>query len=138
MRINIKFCFTSLLVTVLFSCNDRQEGDLLIGSDRVAIDSVKIVQDSMDVQTIQSIKTFSNYSKNCEGFYGYDYIYKDEMMREVTAYNFKTDAACAELVTRVSVINFRPQQVGNYTFKFWKGKDSNGADVWIEKSIVVQ
>lgn len=134
----LKFCLSLLVAMMIFSCNDREEGDLIIGTDRIKIDSVKIAQDSMDVLTTQTIKTYSNYSGNCEGFYGYDYVHKNDLTREVTSYNFKTDAACTEIVTRASLINFRPQQAGDYIFKFWNGLNSSGEDIWIEKTITVQ
>ncbi len=42
--------------------------------------------------------------------------------------------------TRVGVngFNFRPEEVGVYTFKFWNGKDSSNQNIWIEKTIVVE
>ena len=134
----IKFSFVLLMTVSILSCNDRDEENLIQSVDRVKIDSVKIAQDSMDVFTTQTIKTFSNYNSKCEGFYGYDYIYSDELTRTVSSFKFKTSVACGDEVTHASQINFRPQQTGKYTFKFWNGTNSAGENIWIEKMIVVE
>lgn len=134
----IKFSLSLFMVVMLMNCNDRNEEDLIQSVDRVKIDSVKVAQDSMDVFTTQTIKTFSNYSTKCEGFYGYDYVHSDELTRTVSAFKFKTAVACGEEVVHASQINFRPQQTGNYTFKFWNGTNSAGENIWIEKTIKVK
>ena len=127
-----------LLVFSLASCNDRLEGDEILSTEPVKIDSVKIAQDTMDIYTTQTIKTYSQFSTQCEGFYGYDYQHVAPLERKVISYKFKTSASCGEMATRTSQINFRPQETGTYLFKFWTGKDAAGANIWIEKNIVVQ
>ena len=120
------------------SCkDDRFEGDEITSIDPVKIDSVNIPRDSMEVLSVMPIKTYSNYSSKCEGFYGYDYIHTNEFTRNVTSYKFKTNAQCGEQVTRSSQINFQPQKIGNYVFKFWNGKDASGENIWIEKNVKV-
>ncbi|MCW3162197.1 hypothetical protein [Chryseobacterium oryctis] len=131
--INIGF---SAIVLGLFltSCNDDEGYETIQSIAKVKIDSVKIINDTMDVFTVQSIKTYSNYSSQCQGFYGYDYIYGDNLTRTVTSYKYLTDGNCAQNNHVVaSQINFSPQQIGTYTFKFWNG-DNN----WITKTIVVE
>lgn len=127
-----------LMVFSLASCNDRLEGDEILSTEPVKIDSVKIAQDTMDIYTTQTIKTYSKYSTNCEGFYGYDYQHVAPFERKVISYKFKTSVSCGEVATRISQINFRPQETGTYFFRFWNGKDTAGANIWIEKNIVVQ
>lgn len=123
-----------MLGLILTSCNDDDDYQTIESVERVKIDSVKIVNDTMDVFTVQSIKTYSVYQSNCEGFYGYDYIHDDNVTRSVTAYKFKTDGACQPSTkTFANQINFSPQQTGTYTFKFW-----NGGNMWITKTIVVE
>lgn len=80
----------------LASCNDRFEGDEITSTELAKIDSVNIAQDTMDVYTIQTIKTYSDYAANCEGFYGYDYVHKPSLQRDVATYKFKTTAACGK------------------------------------------
>ena len=132
-----------LVLPVIFffsavSCNDRLEGDEVQSVETLKIDSVKIVNYTMDVYTTQTIKTYSNYTINCEGFYGYDYLHTNQFDRQVVSYKFKTDGNCGEMVTKASWINFQPQQVGTYYFKFFAGKNSAGENTYLEESIVVQ
>ena len=138
MKNSIKFSLVFVMAVTLLSCNDRNEENLIQSVNRVKVDSVKVAQDSMDVFTTQTIKTFSNYNSKCEGFYGYDYVYSDELKRTVSSFKFKTAVACGAEVAHASQINFCPQQTGNYTFKFWNGTNSAGEKIWIEKIIVVE
>ncbi len=138
MKSIIKLSLSLLMVITLMNCNDRNEEDLIQSVDPVKIDSVKIAQDTMAVFTIQTIKTFSNFSTKCEGFYGYDYIYTDQLTRSVSSYKFKTATDCGEEVARASQINFQPQIPGNYLFKFWNGENAAGENIWIEKIITVE
>ena len=47
---------------------------------------------------------------------------------------------CEPLIENVSKQNlkFRPEQVGEYTFKFWQGKDEQGTDIFLTYQIVVE
>ena len=135
-----KLILLAPLVAAFFltSCkDDRFEGDEITSIDPVKIDSVNIPKDSMAVLSVMPIKTYSNFTSKCEGFYGYDYVHTNEFSRNVTSYKFKTSAQCGDQVTRSSQINFQPQKVGNYSFKFWNGKNAAGENVWIQKSIKV-
>ena len=127
-----------VLILSSISCNDRLEGDEILNVDALKIDSVKIAQDTMDVLTTQTIKTYSNYTSKCEGFYGYDYLHTSEFERKVISYKFKSSGVCGDLVTKSAQINFNPQEVGTYYFKFYNGTDSGGQDLYIEKYIVVR
>lgn len=132
------FCLPIVLAFSSISCNDRFEGDEIVNTESLRIDSVKIAQDTMDVLTTQTIKTYSNYTSKCEGFYGYDYLHTSEFERKVISYKFKTSAVCGDLVTKSSQINFNPQKTGTYLFKFYNGKDSAGQNIYLEKNIVVR
>ena len=56
-----------VLILSSISCNDRLEGDEILNVDALKIDSVKIAQDTMDVLTTQTIKTYSCllYTSRC-------------------------------------------------------------------------
>lgn len=123
----------------VMSCNEnRDNGEEITSVDRVKIDSVKIAQDTMDIYTIQTIKTYSSYPDGCHGFYGYDYV-PDAMNRYVISYQYTRTGVCT-FATYVGTnsFNFRPEQKGTYTFKFWNGLNSSNQNVWIEKKVVVQ
>ena len=133
----LKFFLPILFLGSILSCNDRLEGDEIQSVNAAKIDSVKIVNYTMDVYSTQTIKTYSNFSTNCEGFYGYDYLHTDEYEREVISYKFKTDANCGEMTTKAAYINFQPQKVGAYKFRFFSGKNSAGENTWQEETILV-
>jgi hypothetical protein len=131
--LNIGF---SAVVLGLFlnSCNDDDDYQTIESIDKIKIDSVKIATDTMDVFSVQSIRTYSTYPSHCEGFYGYDYIHNDNLTRTVTAYKYITNGPCVQnSFTGTNQINFSPQQAGTYTFKFW-----NGGSNWITKTIVAE
>lgn len=130
--LNIGFSVFVLSV-LLVSCND-DDYHTIESIDKIKIDSVKIVNDTMDVYAIQSIKTYSTYPSHCEGFYGYDYIYSNNLERTVTSYKYITNGHCTQgKYVGANQINFSPQSKGTYTFKFW-----NGGNNWITKTIVVE
>lgn len=133
-----KICIPVVLAFSLTNCNDRLEGDKILSTEALKIDSVKIAQDTMDVFSTQTIKTYSTYDAQCEGFYGYNYAHVAPLEREVATYKFNTSATCGDSFARASQINFRPQESGVYTFRFWTGEDSTGEGVWLEKTIVVE
>lgn len=138
MKKTLLICFPIALIFSFVSCNDRLDGDEITNIDAVKIDSMKIELDTMNIFAIQSIKTYSNYTQNCEGFYGYDYLYTGSFERKVISYKFKTATNCGDEITRVSQINFRPQVAGTYVFKFYTGKDASGENIFIEKNIEVR
>lgn len=135
MRKFLNIGFSAVLLGLFVtSCNDDDDYSTIESVDKIKIDSVKVVNDTMDVYTIQSIRTYSTYPSHCEGFYGYDYIHNDNLTRTITSYKYTTNGPCTQgSFTGVNQINFSPQQIGTYTFKFW-----NGGSNWITKTIVVK
>lgn len=126
------------VVLGLTACNDKFEDfDAIIGVEKVAVDSIKINDDTISLGSSLPIITYSKYLKNCEGFYDYQYE-KDTLKRYVTPYKFKTDGVCAESTTAASQINFQPEQIGTYQFKFWQGTDAAGQNIWLDQTVVVE
>ncbi len=137
MKKTLNFALASLIVGAVFiSCDDDDDYDKITEVAKLKIDSVTIAQDTMQVYAVQSIRTYSDYAANCQGFDGYNYQ-KDDWTRYVTTYYYKTDGTCGTVSAQATQFNFQPQQSGTYTFKFWNGTDSSNADVWIEKTVVV-
>ncbi len=132
------FLTITAAAALLFSCNERDEEHLITDVQPVAIDSVRVAQDTMNVFDIQFIRTYSTYAGNCEGFYGYDYLHTDVRNRQVVSYKYKTKANCTESTVLASQINFRPQYTGNFIFRFFNGKDAAGENQWIERKIHVR
>ncbi len=127
--------FSAFFLGLFFtSCHDDEDYQTIESVEKIKIDSVKVANDTMDVFTVQSIRTYSTYPSNCQGFYGYDYIYNNNLTRTVTAYKYISNGPCIQgNYTGTNQINFSPQQKGTYTFKFW-----NGGNNWITKNIVVE
>lgn len=126
------------LLAILGSCKSHNDDDEIQSIVNKKIDSVHFQQDTMTVFTRQTLKIFSSYSKNCEGFYGMDYIPKDST-RTVINYAYKTNVPCGSGdYTAFNIINFLPEHKGKYYFKFWQGKNTAGQNVWLEKQIVVK
>jgi hypothetical protein len=133
----LKISISFFIVASIISCNDRNEDNVILKTDRIKIDSVKIPQPTMDLFAVQTITTYSNYSGQCEGFYGYQYLYTNEFTRTVSSFNFKTETPCVTPIVIGSQINFRPQKIGVYKFRFYNGKDANGEPSYLEESVIV-
>ena len=130
MRNLTKTTIVCLILTLLMNCN--RDDSVTFETEKLKIDSVNIPQNTMKVNAVQTIITYSTHQQGCEGFYGYDYA-RDGFTRTITSYKFKQNATCGNAVAGVSQLNFAPQEKGTYTLKFWSG-DNN----WLEKTIVVE
>lgn len=131
----------TILSAIFVSCDNhrdyRDNGNNITSVDKLKIDSVQVNSTIMAVNTVQSIRTYSNYTSSCQGFYGYDYQ-KDNLTRTVTAYSYKTNRTCNTINQEYyNQFNFQPTQSGTYTFKFYNGVDSSGNSLWITKTITV-
>ncbi len=131
MKIGLSVIFAGIS---LISCKDDDDYETIESVDKVRIDSVAIVNDTMDVYSVQSIRTYSGYASGCQGFYGYDYTHNGNFGRDVTSYQYNTNGICQQATHKsANQFNFSPQQVGVYTFRFWKSDNS-----WITRTIVVE
>lgn len=132
----IKLGFAAIVALLMQSCNnDSYE---VKSYQPRKIDSVNIEHDTMYAFNMQPIKVFSTYNKECEGFYGMDYLPKDST-RTVINYAYKNNQTCATGTYKAfNLIRFEPQHTGTYYFKFWQGKDASGNNIWLEKHIVVE
>lgn len=77
---------------------------------------------------------------SCHGFDGFLYE-KDGFTRTVAVQAFVVEQEnCTVLTNAMSeqTLKFKPTEIGTYLFKFWKGKDTNGNDIFEEISIDVQ
>ena len=124
---------TLLIGISVFSCKD-DDYETIDSTEKIKIDSVLVPYDTMYVNKVQNIKTFSTYATTCNGFFGYDYIHTGSFSRDVTAYQYTSNGNCTIYNHQnASILKFSPNQTGTYTLRFWKG-DNN----WITKTIVVQ
>ncbi len=95
---------------------------------------------NVDIPEVMYVETSYNivieYPKlsSCHGFDGFFYQ-KDEFTRTISVQNFVVEKSdCVALTNQISTENmsFQPTEPGTYLFKFWKGKDDSGNDVFLE------
>lgn len=76
----------------------------------------------------------------CHGFNGY-YYEKDDFTRTIAVESYVIEKeGCVALTNQEleQTLKFKPTETGTYLFKFWKGKDANGVNIFEEISVVVQ
>ncbi len=120
-------------VVTAISCDNDQHVNDIVGVGPVKIDSVHLVSNTMDLHSVQSIRTFSTYPSGCDSFYNYRYE-KNGMERTVTAVAVKTNGACTMAQhTKASQFTFQPMETGTYTFKFYQADNT-----YLTETIVVE
>lgn len=101
------------------------------------IDSVQI--DSIyPARQVTDIKTFFTTTNGCQQFFDYEYtaVGNERTVSVVTSQI--EGSGCTDVVeTESYTLQFKPEQSGTYTFRFWNGKDAEGQDVFIIREIVV-
>jgi len=102
-----------------------------------AIDSVQVGEIHPPRQ-VTEIKTYFTRNKSCEDFFNYEYhILGNERTVSVIFSEFE-DGSCEEISEpSYSVLQFKPEDSGVYTFRFWNGSDENGQDIFIIKEIEI-
>ncbi len=121
------------------SCKDNDDYVEITDVYAQKTDSVKIPMDTMTLGVTQEFKVYSTFTRTCEGIYSYDYQYTNDSVRTIANFGYKTNEACTDgTYVDGSRINFKPTKTGNYTFKFYTGKDSAGASTFLEKKVVVE
>lgn len=74
----------------------------------------------------------------CHIFDGF-YYQKESNQRIVAIYSEQIEQSncVTPLDTSIQVLNFKPRDTGMYHFKFWKGKDNTGTNVFYEYDVHV-
>ncbi|MFC0343854.1 hypothetical protein [Epilithonimonas hispanica] len=135
------FILSMLTVVSAFiaSCKDNDDYVEITNVYAQKTDSVTIPMDTMALGVTQELKVYSTFTKTCEGIYSYDYQYTNDSVRTIANFGYKTNEVCSDgTYVDGSRINFKPTKTGNYTFKFYTGKDSAGASTFLEKKVVVE
>lgn len=114
------------------SCSD-EESTPPVRYVLVPIQNVEIPE-VMYVETSYNIGVEYVRLSTCHGFDGF-YYQKNGFTRTISVQNFVVEKPdCLPLVNQVYSENmmFQPTEPGTYLFKFWKGKDDSGNDVFLE------
>lgn len=123
------------LFIVLISCStDTDETN--VRYELIPIQNVTI-SDHLLVGEANQITVQYNRPSDCHGFNGF-YYEKNGFTRTIAVQNYVYEReGCSPLTNelREEVLEFKPTEVGTYTFKFWQGKDSNGNDIFLEVQI---
>lgn len=115
------------------SCSVEEEGTPPIHYVLVPIQNVEIPE-AMNVGTSYTIVMEYIIPSTCHGFDGF-YYQTEGFTRTVSIQNFVVEKPdCQPLMNQIYSENmsFQPTEPGTYVFKFWKGKDSSGNDVFLE------
>ena len=114
------------------SCSD-EESTPPVHYVLVPIQNVEIPE-VMYVETSYNIGVEYVRLSTCHGFDGF-YYQKNGFTRTISVQNFVVEKPdCQPLTDQVNSENmlFQPTEPGTYLFKFWKGKDDSGNDVFLE------
>lgn len=129
----------TLFSAFAISCKDNDDYSEITDVYATKIDSVNIPMDTMTLGVTQELKLYSTFTKTCEGIYSYDYQYTNDSVRTVANFAYKTNDVCGDgTYVDGSRVNFKPTKTGTYTFKFYTGKDTAGANTFLEKKVVVE
>lgn len=122
------------LVTLLglASCNREEASEYITEVAKLKVDSVVTLQDTITVNSTQTLRTYFTLQQSCEGLYNIDYQSESGLIRNITPYKYKTNVACGDSIVGHSDISFTPKETGTYTLKFYSGENT-----WITKNIVV-
>lgn len=101
------------------------------------VDSIQI--DSIyPARQVTEIKTFFTTTNGCQQFFDYDYTALGSE-RTVSVITSQIEGSgCTEMTESESfTLNFKPEESGIYTFRFWSGKDENGQDIFLIREIQI-
>lgn len=99
------------------------------------VDSVEILE-IRPVNEVTQIKSYFTRTSSCENFF--DYTYDVSGIERYVTFTFSKTASesCSTISESTDfVMDFKPDRSGIYRFRFWKGLDANGRDIFIEKEI---
>lgn len=127
-----KVVFLFLFITLAVSCSKDPEGPR-VHLELMPVSNVTI-PDTIYAYENNNISMQYNRPSTCYGFDGF-YYDRVDFTRTIAVQNYVIeDQPCTTLTneTREETLVFHPTQIGNYTFKFWQGKDANGNDIFLQ------
>ena len=117
------------------SCEDNSEEIVRYTVSANKFDSISIPKDTIAVNEILNISTFSTYKNWCDKFDSFDFRYSTTSLERKIALRVINDnmKTCGTAKSFQNDFPFIPNAAGTYTLKFWLGDDN-----WYIKDIVVQ
>lgn len=110
-----------------------REGYLLTRGVYVNTDSIQPVSKTTKIEVTYQV------NNKCQEFLGFQRLNNDEQNRKLVVYGRQTlEPTCKDSIFEKKVIyKFTPLKAGEYTLKFWSGKDDAGIDTYIEQPVLV-
>lgn len=100
------------------------------------IDSIKVGEIN-SARQITEITTYFTRINECEQFFDYEYQGLGNE-RTVSMVTFRVEGTCSEAASVDStVLRFKPEFPGNYTFRFWNHNDEDNNPVFITEEILI-
>jgi hypothetical protein len=100
------------------------------------IDSIHVGQIN-SARQVTEITTYYTKISNCENFFDYEYRSLGNE-RTVTMVTFRLPNDCTtETELDSTILRFRPEVPGTYTFRFWNGNDENNNPIFINQEIII-
>ena len=132
----IKKIFIMIMVIfTLFSCSDDDNVNYSIETLPI---KEAIVPDEFIFGEFHTLKVIYDLPSGCHSFY--DLFYQHDGSSRIVAINSLVDneSACTlALIEKEYTFIVKAIQREDYTFKFWKGTDSNGDDIFEEVIVPV-
>lgn len=126
------FIFSSF---ALHSCLD-DESTQNVTYHYKGIDSVRIGEVN-SARQITEITTYFTRINGCERFFDFEYQGLGNE-RTVTMVTYRVDGACTqESAVDSTILRFKPELPGNYTFRFWNHNDENNNPVFVTEEVLI-
>lgn len=127
-----KYLYILALVFLSFSCSDRDRDEDVRYTLELQPVAVITIPATFEVGVSSDITLSYNRKTSCHGFNQFYYA-KAGLTRTVAIEDFvlqKNDCSTLTNATKLVTLKFKPTTAGMYTFKFFKGKDSAGVDIF--------
>ncbi len=131
------FLVVILIISTLFSCSLDDDRNLNLSLKTLPIKEA-IVPDSFEFGESHEITVFYDLPDGCHSFR--NLFYQHQGTSRIVAINSLLDDAtnCTlAVIEKEFTFRVRATQQEDYTFKFWKGTDSNGDDIFDEVIVPV-
>jgi len=131
-----KFLILTVAFFALFSCSlDDDDSNFRIETLPI---KEALVPSAFEYGLTYSLKVIYELPSDCHSFHSLYYQY-DENSRIVAINSFvNLNLACADVITETEFefeVNVTQQE--DYIFRFWKGKDTNGEDIFEDITVEV-
>jgi len=124
-----KIIFTLFIgLFLLSSCKEGPVQELVL----LPVTEVIEIPTRLEYQNLTNFKVKFEFPNDCYRFHGFDFTYfRNERTIAVRALKI-LDATCndGQLFEFTASFQMMPEQEDEYIFKFWKGKDTNGNDIF--------